>query len=140
TSSCADACGCGCACAVTASWAAAPAAWRPMQTATASGRRASALPLFLELRISPSSLVDTTWRFPCLRSALRAGQGAQRFPQRPQPGLEMLPVIQCLAVDRPAHLFGTGGAHGAIVLEEAQARRVERQPAVIQQPAHLGFR
>jgi hypothetical protein len=41
------------------------------------------------------------------------------------------------AVDRLAHLFGAGGAHGAVVLVEAQAGVLEGQAAVVEQAAHL---
>jgi hypothetical protein len=51
----------------------------------------------------------------------------------------MAPVVDALAVDRLANLFGTGGAHRARVLEETQAALLERQAAVFEQAPHFGF-
>ena len=51
----------------------------------------------------------------------------------------MHPVVHAGAIDRLAYLLGTRRAHRPIVLEEAQAPRLERQAAVVQQPPHFGL-
>ena len=51
----------------------------------------------------------------------------------------MTPLVDTFAIDRATHLFGAGGAHRPIVLEETQAAVLERQPAIVQQAADLGF-
>ena len=65
---------------------------------------------------------------------------AERVLQRSQPGLVMPPLVQSLAEDGPADLFGAGGAHGASRFVETQAGVLERQAAVVQQPADLRLR
>ena len=57
----------------------------------------------------------------------------------PSQGLEVAPLLQPVAENRPAHLLGTDGAHGAAVAVEFQAARFEVEDAVVQQAAHLAF-
>ncbi len=51
----------------------------------------------------------------------------------------MPPVVHALPENRAPHLLGAGGTHGPLVFIEAQALLLERQSAVIEEPANLGL-
>ena len=62
---------------------------------------------------------------------------SQNIAQRGKPGLEIPPLFHAIAENGPANLLGTRGAHGAVVLIEAQAGGLERETAIVEQPANL---
>src|SRR5580698_2919483 len=68
---------------------------------------------------------------------IRLDRVPQRVLQLPQPRLEPAPLLDAVGEDRLAHLFGTGGAHRALGLVEAQALLLERQSAMVEQAADL---
>src|SRR4051794_23449737 len=109
--------------------------------AAASGRRTRGrLDVVRALRgMDRSPRLSGGWRGECGYVGVDIEHGAERVPQRREPGFEMAPVVDAVAVDRTTDLLGTGGAHRAFVLEEAQARILERQPAMVEQAAHLGL-
>ena len=63
----------------------------------------------------------------------------ERRPERPEPGLEALPLIESVLENRPAHLLRTGSAHAALGLVELQALRLERQPAEFENAPDIAF-
>src|SRR5262249_22039855 len=93
--------------------------------------------------LSPSSLEDMPFVPACKLSTTHCclRVGGQYRPQcglqRIEPRLVVAPVLDPFAENRLANLLGAGGAHRALVLIEAQARRLERQPAVLQQESYL---
>src|SRR6266478_5448468 len=60
---------------------------------------------------------------------------AQRVFERTQPRLVVPPQIESLTIDRLAHLLGTRGSDAALGLVELNAGRLERQFAVVEDPA-----
>src|SRR6476659_9812098 len=50
-----------------------------------------------------------------------------------EPRFVMAPMVDAVAIDRHAHLLGTGRAHGTRLLEEAQAAGPERKAAIGEQ-------
>src|SRR3984957_21332720 len=52
----------------------------------------------------------------------------------------MPPMIHCVAENGLTHLLGTRRAHRSVVLVETQAALLERQPAVLEQPANFALR
>src|SRR6188508_318156 len=61
----------------------------------------------------------------------------QRLLEGFQPGLEVPPLVHALAENRPPHLLRAGGAHGARILMKLKHSLLERQPAVVEQPANF---
>src|ERR1700730_6116507 len=51
----------------------------------------------------------------------------------------MAPVVHTVPENGAPHLLGAGGTHGPLVFIKTQALRLERQAAVIKEPANLGF-
>src|SRR3974390_246460 len=51
----------------------------------------------------------------------------------------MPPVVHAVPENGTPHLLGTRGTHGALVFIESQSLLLERQSAVIKQPANLAF-
>src|SRR5207342_1438838 len=70
---------------------------------------------------------------------IRIEHRSERVFQRTEPMFEMAPVVDALLVDRFADLFGTGGPHRAIVLEETQALLLECKPAIVEQAPYLAL-
>lgn len=60
------------------------------------------------------------------------GQIAQCFLQRPEPGLEVAPMINALGKYRLAHLLRARRLHAARICVEVQTLVLERQPAIVQ--------
>lgn len=63
------------------------------------------------------------WR---MSSGLIFGDFDERFLESAKPGLVILPLLKCVAKNRPANLFGARRRHRALVLPEAQASGLER--------------
>ena len=70
---------------------------------------------------------------------VRGEHGTECGLERTQPGFVVPPLLDAVPVDGLADLLGARRAHRTLVLEEAQAARLERQTAVVEQPAHLGL-
>src|SRR5271166_4085482 len=74
---------------------------------------------------------------------LRIGEAlhaiAEAHFQRLEFFLEVSPVADPRGIERLAHLFGTRGANRTLCLVEIQARRLERQIAMREQPADVRF-
>src|SRR5580700_3232286 len=62
---------------------------------------------------------------------------AQRRLERPQPRIEVTPLIDAFLEDRPAHLLGARGSYAAFGLVELHAPRFEFKFAEIKHPAHV---
>ena len=101
------------------------------------------------LRLAMLCLVPTglwaVWHYFRLGPADRAGPGARNGDparlgrERPQggaqvaqPGLEITPLVDALAVDRAAHLLGTRRVHAPVGPVELDAGRLEHEAAEIQ--------
>ena len=73
------------------------------------------------------------------RCGVSVEHGTERGLERVEPGFVVPPVVECVPENRLAHLFGTRRADRTFVLVEAQASGLERQAAVLEQPAHLAL-
>src|SRR6202522_2933040 len=67
---------------------------------------------------------------PALLIAPAVQRVAERLLERTEPRLEVLPLIQSLAINRPANLFRTGRAHAALRLMELDALGFDLEAAV----------
>ena len=63
----------------------------------------------------------------------------QRVLQRPEPRLEMPPLVESVAIQRLPHLFRTGGAHAALGLVKLDAAGVELESAEIEQAPYVAL-
>src|ERR1700690_1836129 len=70
---------------------------------------------------------------------LRLRVPRQRRLQRSQPGFVMPPLVNALAVDRPANLFGAGSMDAAFGLVKFNAGRLEVQFAELEDPPNAAF-
>src|SRR6202011_4791559 len=64
---------------------------------------------------------------------------AQGVLEGPEPGLEVLPLIQALTVDGLSHLLRAGGTHAALGFVELDAGRLEFEAAEIENSPHVAF-
>ncbi len=67
------------------------------------------------------------------------GERSEHLAQRTQPRLEVLPLVDALAIDRAANLLGTRRVHPPLGLVEVDAGSLEFEAAVVQDPPHAAF-
>src|ERR1700720_3131325 len=63
----------------------------------------------------------------------------ERVLQRPEPRLEVSPLVDALLIYGPAHLLGAGRAHAALRFVKLQAGGVKVQAHEVQDPPHLAL-
>src|SRR5262249_23780723 len=108
---------------------------------TLGAARAAASPPWQCLNFLPLPQKHGSLR-PCLTGAsltISARCVPQCLRQRAQPGFEILPMVQPLAVNGLANLLGARGTHAADGSVELHALRLELQAAEVENPAHVAL-
>src|SRR5215471_5571873 len=84
-----------------------------------------------------SKMAPLMCRLPHRFRGVSFERGAERFLQWLQPLFVVPPMFDCLGEDRHTDLFGTRGAHDAVILIKPEAIFFEGKAAGVQQPAHV---